>query len=123
MVGVLYFFFLFAFAVDELFLYILILIIQFLLSNRCHPCDKLKPVIETMVRDRNGQILLAYLDVDSNAAVSKKYDVVAVPTVIGLFNGSVADKFVGTSSPELIEEFMQRLLELADGKNAEIKKK
>jgi thioredoxin 1 len=61
----------------------------------CGPCRMVAPVIEELSKEYSGKIVVAKCDVDSNPAVSAKYGIRNIPTVLFFKNGVIADKQVG----------------------------
>jgi thioredoxin 1 len=52
----------------------------------CRPCDAIEPHLRGIAEDNKGRIRLVRLNVDENLAVSGRYGVLALPTVV-LFEG------------------------------------
>ena len=52
---------------------------------------------------------LAIVDVDDLADTAKEYGVNAVPTVLGIKNGRIVDKFVGLKGEEQVATFIKKL--------------
>ncbi len=52
----------------------------------CGPCRMLAPIVEEITEEQAGKLKVAKLDVDANQAVSGKYGILAIPTLV-LFKG------------------------------------
>lgn len=76
----------------------------------CGPCKTLGPILETVIAETNGQVVLAKVDVDSNPATSQAFQVQGIPAVYALKNGQVVDGFVGAQGEPAVREFIGRLL-------------
>lgn len=76
----------------------------------CGPCKTLGPIIEKVVNESNGQIVLAKVNVDENPATSQAFQVQGIPAVYGMKNGQVVDGFVGAQGEDAVREFIGRLL-------------
>jgi len=76
----------------------------------CGPCKTLGPILETVIAETNGQVVLAKVDVDSNPATSQAFQVQGIPAVYALKNGQVVDGFVGAQGEREVREFIGRLL-------------
>jgi thioredoxin 1 len=61
----------------------------------CGPCRMIGPIIEKMAGDYDGKAVIGKVDVDQNQAVSMKFGVRNIPTVLFIKNGEVVDKSVG----------------------------
>jgi|SRR5512133_3200116 thioredoxin 1 len=61
----------------------------------CGPCRVIGPFVKEIAEDYSDKVIVGKLDVDSNPAVSMKYGIRNIPTVLFFKNGAVADKQVG----------------------------
>ncbi len=76
----------------------------------CGPCKALSPALEAAEASRGGRVLLAKVDVDSNQALSQRYDVQGIPAVKAFRDGKVVDEFVGALPPAKVEQFFDSLV-------------
>ena len=76
----------------------------------CGPCKTLGPIIEKVLDDTEGQVLLAKVNVDDNPAVAQAFQVQGIPAVYALKDRKVVDGFVGAQGEPQVTEFVQRLL-------------
>ena len=77
----------------------------------CGPCRVLGPVLEREAEARNGKVVLAKLDVDSNPSIAAEYGIRGIPAVKAFRDGHVVSEFVGARSPQLVGQFFDELLE------------
>jgi thioredoxin 1 len=82
----------------------------------CPPCKMLAPIIDEIATEYQGRVKVASLDVDKAPALSERYQVQAIPTVLMFRGGKVADQFVGLRSKKEIKNQLDKLL--AEGVNA-----
>jgi len=75
----------------------------------CGPCRVLGPVLEEATAERNGQVVLAKLDVDANPALASRYDVRGIPAVKAFKDGRVVSEFVGTQPKAAVASFLDAL--------------
>ncbi len=75
----------------------------------CAPCRLLTPVLEEFVLRRQGEVVLAKVNIDDNQALAYQFGVQAVPTVIAFRDGQVVADFVGLLSEKQLGEFLDRL--------------
>ena len=61
----------------------------------CGPCRMVGPIVEEIGQDYKDKAVVAKLDVDNNPAVTAKFGIRNIPTVLFFKNGEVADKQVG----------------------------
>jgi putative thioredoxin len=76
----------------------------------CEPCRALTPLLEREIEGRNGQVVLAKVDVDANPALAGHYGIRGIPAVKAFRNGQVVSEFTGAQSPTSISAFLDSLL-------------
>lgn len=76
----------------------------------CGPCRQLAPLIEDAVARREGAIVLAKVDIDSNPRLAQEYRVMSIPYVKGFRDGAAVAEFVGLQPPPAIDAFLNRLV-------------
>lgn len=64
-------------------------------ASWCGPCRTLGPVLEKVVSERAGEVVLAKVDVDANSRVAATFQVQSIPAVYALRNRLIVDRFVG----------------------------
>ena len=79
-------------------------------SENCQPCRLLAPVLEKVVNEFEGDVLLVKVNTDQSPGVAQKYQVEAVPTVCAMIDGQIADSFQGLIPEEEIREWFSALL-------------
>jgi putative thioredoxin len=78
-------------------------------ADWCEPCHMLDPVLAEAVAAREGTVVLAKVDVDSNPALANRFAVRGIPAVKGFKNGRVAGEFVGAQSRQAVDAFLDAL--------------
>ena len=76
----------------------------------CGPCKSLGPILESVVDETGGQVVLAKVDVDANPATAQAFQVQSIPAVYAVADGKVVDGFVGAQGEAEVREFVSRLL-------------
>jgi thioredoxin 1 len=61
----------------------------------CGPCLQLAPVLEAYVA-ANPKVTLAKVNVDENVALSQRFQVMSIPTIMLYVNGELALRFAGS---------------------------
>lgn len=76
----------------------------------CGPCQTLGPLIERVIDETNGQVVLAKVNVDENPGISQAFQAQSIPAVYAMVNGQVVDAFTGAQGEQAVREFVARLL-------------
>lgn len=63
----------------------------------CGPCRMISPIIEELSTEYEGKAVIVKVDVDNAPAISMKYGVRNIPTLLVIKNGEVVDKHVGAA--------------------------
>jgi thioredoxin 1 len=61
----------------------------------CGPCKAMAPALEQVAKEMQGKVKVVKLDVDQNPAVTGKYGIRAMPTLILFKNGQVTAQHTG----------------------------
>ena len=80
----------------------------------CGPCKTLGPLIEKVVDETNGRVVLAKINVDENPQAGQAFRVQSIPAVYAMKDGQVVDGFMGAQPEAQIREFVDKLTEGSD---------
>lgn len=72
----------------------------------CGPCKQLTPIIEKIVTDLRGKVLLAKINTDEQAQLAAAFGVRSLPTIVLLKNGRPVDGFMGVQPESTIKEWL-----------------
>lgn len=61
----------------------------------CGPCKMIGPVVEELAADYDGKAVIGKVNVDENPAVSAKFGIRSIPTLLVFKGGEIVDKQVG----------------------------
>lgn len=61
----------------------------------CGPCRMIGPIVEELAREYQGKVKVGKVDVDTNPAVSMKFGIRSIPTLLIFKDGQVVDQVVG----------------------------
>lgn len=73
----------------------------------CGPCKMILPIIEELAKEYEGKVKVVKIDVDENPAVSSKYGIKSLPTLLFFKNGEVKEKAIGAVSKKVIVDKLQ----------------
>jgi len=76
----------------------------------CAPCRSLGPVLERAVAARDGEVVLARVDVDQAQRLAMAFGVQGIPAVKAFADGRLVDEFVGAQPAAVVERFIDALL-------------
>ena len=63
----------------------------------CGPCRVIGPIVEEIADEYGDRVVVGKLDVDSNRDTAVKFGIQAIPTLLLVKNGEVADRIVGVT--------------------------
>ena len=61
----------------------------------CGPCRTLAPTVEEIADEYQGKLKVGKLDVDANSALSAKFSIRGIPTLLLFKDGQVKEQLVG----------------------------
>jgi putative thioredoxin len=76
----------------------------------CGPCRTLGPILEKVVDETDGKVVLTKVNVDENPQVSQAFRVQGIPAVYAVADGKVVSGFVGAQPEAAVREFVDSLL-------------
>lgn len=79
----------------------------------CGPCKQLSPVLERVVTELGGRLVLAKVDVDANPQLSQAFRAQSIPMVVALVGGQPVPLFTGAVPEQQVREVFAQLLQLA----------
>ena len=75
----------------------------------CGPCKTLGPILEKVVDETGGSVVLAKVDTDANPQVAQAFRVQSIPAVYALRNGEIVDQFIGAIPEPAVRQFVAGL--------------
>ena len=69
----------------------------------CGPCHAVSPVLEKIVEERQGELKLVKVNIDDEQALSQRYGVMSIPTMILFKDGQPAAAAVGAQPKSSLE--------------------
>ena len=81
----------------------------------CGPCKQLTPILEKIVNNKNGKIVLVKINVDENQGIASQLNIQSIPTVYGFVDGKPLDAFQGAQPESKIEIMIDKLIDATPG--------
>ena len=81
----------------------------------CGPCKQLTPILEKLVNNKKGKIILAKINVDENQGIAGQLNIQSIPTVYGFVDGKPIDAFQGAQPESKIEAMINKLIDATPG--------
>ena len=85
----------------------------------CEPCKQLTPVIEKIVREKNGNVILAKMNIDESPEVAQQLKIQSIPAVMAFNEGQPVDGFIGVQPEKNITEFINKISSLKNSSTIE----
>ncbi len=79
----------------------------------CGPCKQLSPILEKVVAELGGRLVLAKVDVDANPQLAQGFRAQSIPMVVALVAGQPVPLFNGAVPEQQVREVFAQLLQLA----------
>ena len=76
----------------------------------CAPCRQLAPTIKEIASDYGDRIRVAKIDADASPALTARYNVRALPTILFIKNGQVAASLVGNQPKSALSKQLDEIL-------------
>jgi putative thioredoxin len=80
----------------------------------CGPCRTLGPILEKVIDETDGKVVMVKVNVDDNPQVSTAFQVQGIPAVFALKDRKVVNGFVGAQGEGAVRQFVQSLLPTAE---------
>ena len=85
----------------------------------CEPCKQLTPVIEKIVKEKNGNVILAKMNIDESPEVAQQLKIQSIPAVMAFSDGQPVDGFIGVQPEKNITEFINKISSLKNSSSIE----
>lgn len=79
-------------------------------ADWCAPCKQLMPLLEKLVAEYGGSLLLAKVNADQEQTLVSQLRVRSLPTVFLLKDGGLADQFTGAMPESALRDWLRRHL-------------
>jgi putative thioredoxin len=75
-------------------------------ASWCGPCRTLGPILEKVVAERDGEVVLAKVDVDANERVAASFQVQSIPAVYAIRDKRVVSAFIGAQPESAVRAWL-----------------
>lgn len=75
----------------------------------CGPCKTLGPILEKLAAAKNGEFVLAKVNIDEAQQLAGYFQIESIPTVVAIRNAEMVDSFVGLLPEDQLRAFVERL--------------
>ncbi|MCT1921393.1 tetratricopeptide repeat protein [Brevibacterium luteolum] len=82
-------------------------------ADWCGPCKQLSPVLDKVVSDFGGKVVLAKVDVDKNPRLQQVFQVQSIPTVVAILKGQPVPLFQGAQPEPQVRQVFEQLVAAA----------
>ncbi len=82
-------------------------------ADWCGPCKQLTPVLEQLVAEYDGRILLGKVDVDAEQQIAAAFQVQSIPSVFAVVKGQPIPLFQGALPAPQVRQYLDELLRVA----------
>jgi putative thioredoxin len=79
----------------------------------CEPCKQLSPILERVVAEYAGRMVLVKVDVDANPQLAQAFQAQSIPTIVALIGGKTAPLFQGALPEAQVREVLAQVLDVA----------
>ena len=76
----------------------------------CAPCKMQSPVIEALAEELEGKVIFGKVNVDEEAVLALKYQIMSIPTLVVMKGGKVVEQAVGARGKADIAAMLERHL-------------
>lgn len=76
-------------------------------ADWCGPCKMQAPIFEALAEELDGKVKFGKVNVDEEAALALKYQVMSIPTMVVMNYGIFQKRAVGLQDREAILEMMK----------------
>ena len=74
----------------------------------CGPCKMIAPVLDELANEYQGKVKIGKVNVDEHQQLAAQYNVTAIPTLLVIKNGQVAEQMVGAKSKRDLKASLDR---------------
>ncbi len=73
----------------------------------CVPCKMIHPILDEIADEYDGKIKIAKVNVDKEGDIAGQYNIISIPTLLLIKDGTVVNQQVGAGPRQTIESFFK----------------
>jgi thioredoxin 1 len=74
----------------------------------CGPCKMIAPLLDELATEYDGKVKIGKVNIDEQQALATKYGIRAIPTLLIINKGQVAEQMVGAKSKRDLKASLDR---------------
>jgi thioredoxin 1 len=75
----------------------------------CGPCKMIAPLLDELADEYDGKVKIGKVNIDEQQALATKYGIRAIPTLLLINKGQVAEQLVGAKSKRDLKASLDRV--------------
>ncbi len=76
----------------------------------CGPCKQIAPILEEIAEEQAGKLTIAKLNIDENLDVTRRFEVMSIPTLLLFKDGQPVQRLIGAKPKgALVQEISSHL--------------
>ena len=75
----------------------------------CGPCKMIAPLLDELADEYDGKVKIGKVNIDEQQALATKYGIRAIPTLLLISKGQVAEQMVGAKSKRDLKASLDRV--------------
>ena len=75
----------------------------------CGPCKMIAPLLDELADEYDGKVKIGKVNIDEHQGLAAEYGVRAIPTLLLIKNGQVAEQMVGAKSKRDLKASLDRI--------------
>ena len=79
-------------------------------ADWCGPCQMATPIIEKLAEEYDGQLIIAKINVDNQADLAKRFEVMSIPTMIFFKDGDEVKRKTGFGGKDALKQTIDSIL-------------
>ena len=76
-------------------------------ADWCMPCKMQSPILEKFAEEMGDAVKIGKVNVDEEAALALKYQIMSIPTLVVMKNGVFQNKAIGVQTKEEVLELLK----------------